>query len=75
MRGIVNDLKVVIVGDLLDGIYITMISVAMHRHDGRRLRCDGRFDLCRIEVERVWGDVNERRLDAIPQQRMRGYDE
>ena len=72
MRRIVDDFEVVIVGDLLDGRYITWMSVAMHRQYGGGVRRDGSFKFCRVEIERVWIDVREHRLDAVPQQRMRG---
>ena len=44
----------------------------MHRHDGGGLRRDGCFDLVRVEVERNRVNVDKHRLDAVPQQRMRG---
>jgi len=46
----------------------------VHRHDGRGLRGDGRFDARRIHIQGVRIDIDEHRLDAVPQQRMGGRD-
>lgn len=48
--GIINDLEVVVVGDLLDSIDVTGVAIAMHRHDGRGLRGDGGLDLGGVDV-------------------------
>ncbi len=40
----------------------------MDRHDGCRLRRDGCLYPVRIHVQRVRIDIDEHRLDAIPQQ-------
>ncbi len=72
VRGVVDDLEVVVIGDLLDGFYIAGMAIAVHRHDRGRLRRDSRFDLLRIEIERVRIDIHEDRLDAVPEERVRG---
>lgn len=48
MRGVVDDVEVVVVGDLLNGFDSAGVSVTMHRHDRGGLRGDGRFDPLRI---------------------------
>lgn len=75
MGGIVNDLEVIVIGDNLDGLYIAGVAVAMHRQNGRGLRGDGGLDFGGIEIQRIRIDIDEYRLDAVPQQGMRGSDE
>ena len=50
---------------------VAWLAVAVHRHDGGGLRRDGRLDLAGIEVEGLRVDVDEHRLDAVPEQGMR----
>ena len=68
MSSVVDDLEVVVVGNLLDRLDITGVAVAMHGHDGRGVGGDGRFNFRRIEVEGVGVDVHKNGLDAIPKQ-------
>src|SRR5450631_1511168 len=75
VRSIVNDLEAVVVGDGFDAFHVTWMSVAMYGHDGRGLRRDRSFDPSRVQIQGVRVDVDEHRLDAVPQQRMcRGYE-
>jgi hypothetical protein len=41
--------EVVLPGDLDDGVHIGRAAVEMHRNDGRRPRCDGRFKGSRVQ--------------------------
>ena len=75
VRSVVDHLEVVGVGDSLDRIDVARMAVAVHRHDRRRVRRDRRLDPCWIEVERLRVDVDEHRLDAVPEQRVRRGDE
>lgn len=68
--GVVNHLEVVVVGDLLDGIDVTGVAIAVHGHDGRGLRGDGGLDLGWIDVECGGLDVDKHRFVAIPEQGM-----
>ena len=68
MGGVVNNLEVVVVGNLLNGINIARVTIAMHRHDGRGLRGDGGFDLGWVEVQRVRVHVHKDGLDTVPKQ-------
>src|SRR6185437_2119959 len=68
--GVVNHLEAVGVRDGADAIHVAGMTVAMHRHDGGRLRSYGRFDLVGVQIERFRVDVDEYRFDAVPQQRM-----
>ena len=70
MRGIIDDLQSIVVGNTLDALDVARLPIAMDRHDGRRLRRDGRFDLVRVHVEGKRINVDKDRLDAIPQQGM-----
>lgn len=64
--GVVDDLEVVVVGNLLDGLNIARVAIAMHRHDGRGLRCDGGFDAGGIKVEGVGVHIYKHGFDAVP---------
>src|SRR5258708_22568207 len=72
VRSVVDDLQIVVVGDLLDSVDIARMSVAVHRENRGWRRRDCRFDLRRVQVERVRVDINEDRLDTVPKQRVRG---
>ncbi|MNQ83138.1 hypothetical protein D3C85_982100 [compost metagenome] len=75
MGGIVDYPQVVDVGDAADGVHIAGIAIAVHRQYGGGLGRDGRFDLGGIEVQGLRVDVDEDRLDSVPQQRMgRGHE-
>ena len=50
------------------------IAVAMDRHDGGGLRRDRLFYPARVEVAGFRVDIDEHRLDVVPQQRMRRGD-
>ncbi|BAK88810.1 hypothetical protein NCGM2_1951 [Pseudomonas aeruginosa NCGM2.S1] len=75
MRGIVDDLQVVDIGDPLDRLDIAGVAVAMHRQDRGGLRGDRRLDPRRVEIHGVLVDVHEDRLEPVPQQRVAGGDE
>ena len=75
VRGVVDDLQVVGVGDLLDAAHVARMPVAVHGEDGRRLRRDGRRDPVGVQVQGVRVDVDEDRPDPVPDQAVRGRDE
>ena len=70
VRGVVDDLKTVLVGYVLYPFRIARLAVAVHRHDGRGTRGYRSLDAARVDaaVRRV--DVHEHRLDAVPPQRV-----
>ena len=45
MGGVVDHLEVVLVGNFLDGLHITWVSIDMNRHDGRGLGRNRCLDL------------------------------
>ncbi len=72
VRGVVDDLEVVGVGDALDRGGVARRAVAVYRHDRGGMRGDRGLDLLRVQVQRDRVDVHEHRLDPFPQQRVRG---
>ena len=72
VRGVVDDLKTVLVGYVLYPFRIARLAVAVYRHDGRGPGGDGRLDAVGIDaaVRRV--DVHEHGLDAVPPDRVGG---
>ena len=75
VRGVVDHLEPVLVGDLLDALHVAGLAVAVHRHDGRGLRGDGGFDLVGVHAAVRGVDVHEHGLDAVPPDRVGGGDE
>ena len=71
MRGIVEQLQTVRVGDLLQFLVVARVAVDVDRHQRGRLRRDQRFDLVRIHGVGVRFDVAEDRLAVVPVDRMR----
>ena len=65
VRGVVDDLKTVLVGYVLYPFRIARLAVAVYRHDGRGPGGDGRLDAVGIDaaVRRV--DVHEHGLDVM----------
>lgn len=53
--------------DMLNGLYVAWVTIAMDWQDGGRSRGDSRLDLARVHVEGIRIDIDERWLDAIPQ--------
>ncbi|MNH15622.1 hypothetical protein D3C79_752380 [compost metagenome] len=72
MGGIVDDLKAISVGNLLDAFDIAGYSIAVHRQDRRGRWRDGLDDALRVEVVGARVDVDEHRLEVVPQQRVGG---
>ncbi len=68
MRGVINDLQAVLVGNLLDRLRVAGLAVAVHRHDRRCLGRYRRLDLIGVEAAVCRVNVHEHRLDAVPPQ-------
>ena len=66
MGGIVDHLEVMLLGDSIDGLDITRVAVAVHRHDGHGLIRDGLLDLLRIHAASILLNIHEDRLQFIP---------
>lgn len=66
VSSVIDDLEVVVVGNTLDRVNGSGVPVAMHGHDGCRLRRDGGLDFVRVEVERLSINVDKDGLDAVP---------
>ena len=75
VRGIVEQLQPVGVGDLLEFLVVARIAVDVDRHQRGRLRRDQRFDLVRVHGVGLRFDVAEDRLAAVPVDRVRGSHE
>ena len=75
MCRIVDHSEAIVVGDSLNAIHRAGVTVAMHRHDGGGLRSDGGLYFVGVQVEGLRVNVDKDRLDAIPQERVRGGDE
>ncbi|MNR44926.1 hypothetical protein D3C85_1637260 [compost metagenome] len=73
--GIVDNLEIVVVSYLLDGLHVTGVAIAMYRHDGGGLRSNGGFDASRVEVECVGVHIHKHGFDAVPEQRVGGGNE
>lgn len=65
--GVVDDTQVVVVGNLLNGLDVTGMTVDVNGENGCRLGRDGCLDLGRVEVEGVRVNIDEDRFDAIPE--------
>ena len=75
VRGVVDHLEPVLVGDLLNALHVAGLAVAVHRHDGSGLRSDGGLDLVRVHAAVRGVDVHEHGLYAVPPDRVGGGDE
>ncbi|MNG20318.1 hypothetical protein D3C84_1045620 [compost metagenome] len=67
VSGIVNYPQVIVVGNFLNGLYVTWVAVAVHRHDSGGLRCDCRFDFGWVEIEGLRVNIHKNGLNAVPQ--------
>ena len=65
MGGIIDDLQMMTVRDLLDTLHITDVSIDMHRHDGTGALGDQGLEL--IDIDRVVPhiDIAEDRREAV----------
>ena len=75
MGRVVDDLKIVGIGDALDGVDVAGVAITVHRENGGSLRCDSGLDLVWIKVECPRLDVDEHGGDVVPKQGMGGGDE
>lgn len=75
MGGIVDHLEVMLLSDGINGLHITRIAVAVHRHDGHGLIRDGLLDLLRIHAASILLNIHEDRLQFIPVDRVTGSHE
>jgi hypothetical protein len=70
VSGIIDDLEVVLVRYRLNGIDITRVTIAMHRHDRRGLGRNGRLNAGRVEIQGIGIHIHEHGLDTVPKQRV-----
>jgi hypothetical protein len=75
MRCIVDQLQSIGVGDLLQALRRTGVAVTMHGQDRGGTRSDRGFHQFLIQVAGVRPDIDENRLDSVPEQRVRGCGE
>src|SRR5690554_1713749 len=73
--GIVDDFKIVLLGDGVDGFYIAGVAEYVYGYDGTGLRGDFRLDVFRRQTPCFRVNVCKYRLDAIPLQRAGSGDE
>src|SRR5262245_29332553 len=66
MRRVIDDFQIVDVSDLLQSHYIAGIAVAVDRHDSSGMWSYSRLNLGRVQIQRLWIDINENRTNAIP---------
>ena len=71
---IVNDLEPVDVGNFLDALGVAGRAVHVHRHDGRGVRGNRRFDFFRVDVAGLFVDIDKDGLEAVPPDGMRRRD-
>ena len=66
MGRIIDYLKPILVGNLLDPLRIARLPIDMHRHNGRRLRGDGRLNLIRIDIPSRRIDIHKHWFAVVP---------
>lgn len=71
---VIDDLEPINVSNFLNLFDRAGIAVAMDGHDRGGLRRDRLFNPTRVEVAGLRVDIDEHRLDIVPQQRMRRGD-
>ena len=65
--GVVNDFQVINVGDFLDGLDITGMSITVNWHDRRGLGRYRGFYFGRVNIESLRTNIDKHGLDAVPQ--------
>ena len=70
MCSIVNNLKSVLISNLLNAFGVARFTITMNRHNCRCSRCDGCFNLIRINVASSRININEYRFTVIPPNRV-----
>ena len=72
MRCIVDDLKAILIGNILNRIHLNRLTIAMYRHNGSGLGGDSSLDLVGIDATGFLLDVDKHRFAAIPPNAMGG---
>ena len=75
MGRVIDHLETVVIGDGLNSTGVTGPTIDMDRENGSRLRRDCRLNLGRVEIERFRVDIDENRLDSVPEKRVGGSNE
>ena len=75
LAGVFEHRDIVARGGRQDGIEIADAAAEVHRNDGPSLRRDRRFELTRVQLERLGIRIDKDRDRILPQHRVNGRDE
>jgi hypothetical protein len=74
VRSVIDDTKIVVVGNGLDGFNVARVTVTMYGHNRSGVLGYRSLDLGRVDIESPRLNINEHWLIVSPKKRMsRGY--